>query len=248
MSVRSLQDVPRLVRGAGSPRTPLRTLGLLGDVHAEDLRLEAALVHLEARGVERIACVGDVSDGPGSLARTCALLEARGVLTVSGNHERWLLADRARELPFAHRLASEPEDVWRFCRFLPPMLELATVAGPALLCHGVAWDDMAVIDPDTTDAHARSQAALADLLAAGRFAWMLAGHTHRFMLRRFDHLGVVNAGTLARRDESRLVPVRAGFVRIDFEARIVEHFELDGDPARGEVRVAAPRTLPLDAA
>lgn len=243
-SVRSLDDVRRLARGPGAPKSPLRTLGLLGDVHAEDARLEAALTHLTALGVDRIACVGDVCDGEGSLARTCALLSDHGVVTVGGNHERWLLADRVRELPGAHRLATEPEEVWRFCRFLPPMLELSTVAGPALLCHGVAWDDMAVIDPDTIDRYARSLPALSDLLAAERFAWMLAGHTHRFMLRRFDHVGIVNAGTLARRDASGFDKV-AGFVRIDFEARVVEHFELRGDPARGEVVIGEARVHPL---
>lgn len=237
--VMSLEDVPRLVRGPGAQRTPLKTLGLVGDVHAEDARLELALEVLARRGVERIACVGDVADGEGSLARACALLDAHGVLTVAGNHERWLLSDRMRELPYAHHLAREPEDVWRFCRFLPPMLELATVAGPALLCHAVAWDDMLVVDPDTEDGWARRARALADVMRAGRFAWMLAGHTHRFMLRRFDHLGIVNAGTLSRRDPAPCI------VRVDFEARLVEHVAIELGEDGGGARVGATRTLPL---
>ena len=40
-------------------------LGVIGDVHAEDIRLELALNHLQANGVDQIICPGDVVDGIG---------------------------------------------------------------------------------------------------------------------------------------------------------------------------------------
>ncbi len=54
-------------------------MGLLGDVHAEDLRLEVALAWFRTE-VDEIACVGDVVDGLGS-DETCVVTldEARDV-------------------------------------------------------------------------------------------------------------------------------------------------------------------------
>lgn len=209
----------RLTRGLGAPRTPLGTLGLLGDLHAEDERLAVALAVLD--GVDRVASVGDLCDGEGDLGRTLALLSDHGVLTVRGNHDRFLLADEQRSLPFSHRVVDLDAEQVRFVAELPAALELSTVAGPALLGHGVGDDDMAVIDPETTERVARWHRAFAEVLDEGRVAWLLGGHTHRFMLRRFEHLGVVNAGTLCRRDEPASP---AGFLRIDFGRRAVQRW------------------------
>lgn len=227
--MRPLDDVPRLPSGLGAPRRPLRTLGLIGDVHAEGDRLEVAIATM--RDVDRLASVGDVVDGDGDLSRCIALLEAHDVLTVGGNHERFMLAGRLRDLPFSHELADQSDEVARFLSSRPPMIELHTTAGAALLCHGVGRDDMAVIDPRTDDRVARWHAALKELLEAERFAWMLAGHTHQFMLRRFDHLGIVNAGTLSRRLEALVIdgPRLPGFVRIDFSERVVDRWTFAGD-------------------
>jgi predicted phosphodiesterase len=76
-------------------------VGLIGDVHAEDALLEAALDYLKGKNVEVILCTGDVADGFGSVARCCELLHQNGVRTVRGNHDRWLIADVMRVLPEA---------------------------------------------------------------------------------------------------------------------------------------------------
>jgi predicted phosphodiesterase len=212
----------------------------LGDLHAEAERLAVALEVLSGRGVDRLGSVGDVCDGEGDLAATVALLEAHEVLTVRGNHDRWFSADQRRDPPFSHRVAHEPAEVVALVRALPPALELATVAGPALLGHGVGRDDMAAIDPETTDRVARWHRALGELLDEGRITWLLGGHTHRFMLRRFDHLGVVNAGALSRRDEAP-GDRAACFVRIDFEARSVERWTF----APGTAEIAGVEQLAL---
>jgi hypothetical protein len=72
-------------RTAGAIRTTaadfrhLERIGLIGDVHTEDARLERAIRELVARGAERLLCVGDIVDGPGDLARCCDLL--RGTMS-----------------------------------------------------------------------------------------------------------------------------------------------------------------------
>ena len=41
-------------------------------------------------GVDQIVCTGDLPDGTGDLEESCRLLQ-KNVLTVRGNHDRWLL-------------------------------------------------------------------------------------------------------------------------------------------------------------
>ena len=61
--------------------------GLLGDIHGNREALEAALACLEARGVERIACVGDLV-GYNADAEACVeLLRRREVTSIAGNHD-----------------------------------------------------------------------------------------------------------------------------------------------------------------
>ena len=49
-------------------------------------------------------------------------------------------------------------------------------------------------------------------------AFVLCGHSHLRMVRHFDHLTVVNAGTL--------LPDRAGFCTVDFEQRNARFFDI----------------------
>jgi hypothetical protein len=63
-----------------------RRLGVIGDVHAEHRRLDAALNFLSSAGVDAICCTGDVADGPGCVDTCCALLASANVLTVGGRY------------------------------------------------------------------------------------------------------------------------------------------------------------------
>jgi predicted phosphodiesterase len=61
-------------------------LGVLGDIHCEDVALKAARALFAERGVSRILAVGDLVDGRGDPHRTLELLNE--VDAVAGNH-RW---------------------------------------------------------------------------------------------------------------------------------------------------------------
>ncbi len=61
--------------------------GILGDIHANLSALTTALASLDRHGCERIVSVGDVV-GYGAAPKECiALLRARGVSVVLGNHD-----------------------------------------------------------------------------------------------------------------------------------------------------------------
>jgi len=86
-------------------------IGVIGDVHACDDRLAGLLAFFESRDLDRIICVGDIVTGPGSPDRCVELLADADVLTVRGNHDRWLLEGMPPVGPQGHRL----EDFQRAC-------------------------------------------------------------------------------------------------------------------------------------
>lgn len=123
-----------------SPR--LRYLGVIGDVHAREDLLERAANALREANVDAIVCVGDVY-GPGEGTELCCrLLKARQILTVRGNHDRWLLEAIERDNELRSSVGSEAV---QFLSTLPATLSIETEAGPTLVCHGVGENDLAHI-------------------------------------------------------------------------------------------------------
>ncbi len=173
-------------------------LGIIGDIHAEAVRLERALAWFARVGVDQVAFVGDVVDGRGDLPRCIALLG--DAIGVRGNHERWFLADTMRMLSDVHRIADVDPATVAALSALPPTRTIATPLGPLLLCHGMGDDDMGGLRPDdrgyALDVNDRVQA----IVAARSHAIVVAGHTHQRMVRRIGDVTFINAGTLAGDD------------------------------------------------
>jgi predicted phosphodiesterase len=193
----------------------LRRLGVIGDVHCESETLGQALDGLETMNVETVLCVGDLVDGPGDADATLAMLDARGVQCVAGNHERWFLAGEQRSLDDATLEISEVSRA--FIESLPRLRRYATPNGDALLCHGVGEDDEAWLLPDTRGYALQDIPTLRELMVDDEVQFMIGGHTHERMVRVFPGLTVVNAGTIHRKDEQT-------FMVVDFEAMRVEFY------------------------
>ncbi len=220
-------DCPRVVSGPGAPDRPLSRFALIGDVHAEDERLVAAIALARGEHVERLLCVGDVADGHGDLDRTIAVLEAERVLVIRGNHDRWFLGDHLRTLRPV-QLRSDHERAAESVRLWLPILELSTIHGPLLLCHAIGDDDGAVLKAHTTLTDVHAVAAWERVKRAGRFRFMAAGHTHEPMVRELDGITVLNPGTL-KRDDLPSVAI------VDLARRMMDVHDLD-DPERPFLR------------
>ena len=61
--------------------------GVLGDIHGNLEALQAALGALDARGVTRIACVGDIVGYNADPDACVEALRARGAIAIAGNHD-----------------------------------------------------------------------------------------------------------------------------------------------------------------
>jgi len=197
----------------------IRRLGVIGDLHAEDQRLALVLDWLAGAGVDAIVCTGDIADGRGCVNLSCALLQQARVVVVAGNHDRWLLEDRVRHVPEAHCLAALDESSVAYLRNLPRSVELDTVAGRLLLCHGVGDNDLGKVWPGTSRSPIERSRQLDTLLDAGRYRFLVNGHLHYRVLIDFQDLLLMNAGTLKG--------AYAGFSIMDFEQAVVRAYGLD---------------------
>lgn len=175
-------------------------LGVIADIHGNAVALEAVLVALRARGIERFVCLGDVASGPRP-AETLATVRGLGCPVVMGN------ADAAVLSPVPIPVGDDEDgrrwtEIERWCRDRLDADALAFLAGFAatvtvevggvgvLACHGTprSFDEplSARSSPDDLDG------ALAGVAAAV----VLAGHTHRAMVHRHRGVLLVNPGSV----------------------------------------------------
>jgi len=201
----------------------IKRLGIVGDIHGADEHLALALTFLREADVDAIVCNGDITDGIGHAGRCCELLEEHGVITVFGNHDRWFLSGEMRDLP----IVSAPEEFTpktrKFLKSLPGTLPLQTVSGALLLCHGMGENDMRSLLIDDGEYALHTNDELQHLLLRKEFRYVICGHTHRRMVRRFEGLTVINPGPIRDIHES-------GLTIADFASGTAQFYDLkNGD-------------------
>jgi len=212
-----------------------KRIGVIGDVHAHHRNLEVALDYLSSQQVDVIVCTGDIMDGQGDVDVCVELLSGADVVTVRGNHDRWVMQNKARHVPHAHQLAELTDDVVDYLQALPVQQQLNTVAGRLLLCHGVAQHDLHKIWPGTERMAAERSSELDALIDTGGFELMINGHMHYRTLIHFEALTLLNAGTV-RGDH------RPGFSLLDLSEQLVHGYEVF---AEAEHKVEHVKTLHL---
>lgn len=214
-------------------------IGLIGDVHTEHARLRTAVAHLRAQEVDLIVCTGDVPDGastPADVDRCCALLRDEGVLTVCGNHDRWLQDGEMRDLAGATPLEELTAKTHDYLASLPTTIELATPMGLVLLCHGLGENDMAQVQAHERGKELDDNEALQLLLKSARYRAVLNGHTHKAGVIELEGVSLINAGTL-RRDRTPCCSVA------DFEHGEVVFFDItDAGPITERARYKLTRS------
>lgn len=193
-------------------------IGIIGDVHAEHEHLAIALDKLTAEGAEVILCTGDIVDGTGDVETCIELLSAHNVQTVRGNHDRWLLENKARHIPNAHQLDMLSTPVVEFLQALPPQRQIPTSSGTLLLCHGVGNNDLQKVWPGTARMPVEQSTQLDQFIANPDLHLMVNGHVHYRTIIHFHGLVLINAGTL-RGDH------HPGFSLLDLDAHEIQGFE-----------------------
>lgn len=201
---------------------PVRRIGIIGDVHGELTALSFALEHLAH--ADCILCTGDIVDGPGCADACARLLQRYSVITVAGNHERWLFTNKARDIPDADDGRALQETTLSFLVSLPQCVELATTSGRLLLSHGVGRHDMAQVWPGSDRLGPQRCAALDALIASGRYRYFVHGHIHYRLVLEFQRMTLINAGALKRNLQPDFKP---GFMLLDTDTKQLQCYHLD---------------------
>jgi putative phosphoesterase len=170
-------------------------LGILGDVHCQDVKLVLAINYLR-NNADAIVCVGDIVDGTGDCSKCIDLLIENEILAVRGNHDAWLLANEMRSLNGAIRKEELSEKHIIYLSDLKAEVELSFARIKLLLCHGIGTNDMACIKPDDYGYGLECNEDLWKVIRKNRYQYMIGGHTHKEMVRKIEKLVIINPGSM----------------------------------------------------
>lgn len=112
---------------------------VIADIHGNALALRAVLAHIDAQGISAIVNLGDHFSGPLDAAGVWDLLSERPMLSVRGNHDRYLIDTPADDLGASDRAAHDvlADDALDWIATLPSEIDL----GAVYLCHATPTDD-----------------------------------------------------------------------------------------------------------
>jgi len=206
-------------------------IGVIGDIHTRADRLQWAIRVLHGHEVELIVATGDIVDGPApeAVARICQLLHEQRVLTVLGNHDRWLLDEQHRELPEATFLEDVDRGTREFMQALPQVAELQTPHGLLLLGHGLGNNDMTCLYPYDHGPSLKNNTTLQAILQSERYRYVVSGHTHLRMVREITGVTFINAGALHYTREPCCL-------MLDFDAKQAQFFDCVEDDSAAFTR------------
>lgn len=202
----------------------LQRVGTIGDIHGEAKNLKIALEFLSQANVDQIMSVGDIIDGktPQDVIECLDLLQTYKVLTVSGNHERWIIKGQNMLLPDATHWQELNEKSQKFIKKLPATREFDTERGRLLLCHGLGSNDMVGVWPGDYGVALEYNLDLLRLTMEGLYKFVINGHTHARMVRAFDSVTIINAGTLVNKQSPC-------FLVADFTVGYVQFYDIRQD-------------------
>ncbi len=177
-------------------------LALMGDIHGNQLALQAVLEAATAAKVDRLLVTGDLVGYYFAPLQVLELLSSWTCDVVRGNHEEMLSKARNDAAYLAtvearygsglrvalEQLSSQQLD--SFCS-LPNALEINIDGSLILLCHGVPEDLDQYIYPDT------DQEILVRCFSQN-YDLVVMGHTHYPMLRQIGNTTLVNPGSVGQ--------------------------------------------------
>jgi predicted phosphodiesterase len=123
-------------------------LAVISDIHANLAALEAVLDDIVTKSPDSIFNLGDCVSGALWPRETMELLEARGIPSVRGNHDRWLCERPMERLAGSDRFALDSlgEDWVGKLYDLPATTD---VNGDVYAVHGTPGDDNVYLLEDT---------------------------------------------------------------------------------------------------
>ena len=202
-------------------------IGVIADVHANEVALEAVLADVPP--VDGLVCAGDVVGYNPWPAECVEAIRDRGVPTIMGNHDRAVASgtsfrfNRMAAAGVEHARAALSEAQLEWLRGLPA--ERQAFDGRLKVVHG---------HPEDPDRYTYPAEFGPDLL--GDEDVLVMGHTHLQHHETYDEGIVLNPGSVG---QPRDGDPRAAYAVVDLEAGRVEERRVEYDVERVVAAVAA---------
>lgn len=177
-------------------------LGLIGDIHGNNLALEAVLDSAEKQDVELLLITGDIVGYYFWPKEVMTLLSSWDTIAVRGNHEEML--DKTRKNSsimniIEHKygcglritLNTLPVEQLDWLTTLPHPREIYIDGSRILLCHGSPWDLNQYIYPDCENDTIKRFLGM-------NFDWIVFGHTHYPMILNYGTTIIINPGSVGQ--------------------------------------------------
>jgi putative phosphoesterase len=173
------------------------------DIHGNLPALDAVRAAIAREGADLVVNLGDIVSGPLWPHETAQALRELNWPTIRGNHERWVLGDRATMGPsdaFAADRLDAADRAW--IASLPPTLQ---PADDVLCCHGTPTSDLVYFLETTTPNHgidgspgvrAATLAEARERLGGVTAPLVLCGHSHMPRMLQVDRTLIVNPGSV----------------------------------------------------
>lgn len=177
-------------------------LALLGDIHGNDLALNAVLAAASLANVETLLITGDLVGYYDAPRKVMELLQPWDKYVVRGNHEEMLAIARS-DSEFLKRVEKKygtglrtaideltSQQIDELCN-LPHPVDLMISEIRILLCHGAPWDVDLYVYPDAAP-------ELFQRCADQNFDIVVMGHTHYPMCQKIGRTLLVNPGSVGQ--------------------------------------------------
>lgn len=165
------------------------TIALISDIHGNLAALEAVLAEIDARGIDRVLCLGDMGGYYAQVDAVCDLLRARAIPALMGNHD-WYLAEgvpcprsNSANRCLDHQRATMRADTLAWLQGLSPSAEWDGIQ----LVHG-GWNDP--LDEYLVPSRATFSALPGQVFASG--------HSHVALTWRDGALRYCNPGSVGQ--------------------------------------------------
>ena len=175
---------------------------LLSDIHSNFYAIEAVLLAVKKRNIQKLIITGDFVGYYFWPQETLNLLDGWDVTAIAGNHDRMLKkaihdaeykSEVSKKYGSGLNVAIDELDGGKikWLMDMPDSLKLQTKHGCILLCHGSPWDVDEYIYPDLDEISLVRYSNL-------NVKWVVQGHTHYSMKQKVGAVTIINPGSVGQ--------------------------------------------------
>jgi predicted phosphodiesterase len=163
-------------------------VAIIADIHGNLLALEAVFADMRHRDIDQTINLGDCVSGPLWPRDVCELLMATPMLTIRGNHDRWVSGPDPRRMGasdcYAHGKLRNDQLHW-----LGALPGSADAGDGIFACHGTPTDDnLYLVEQIDGGRLVRAEpTAIQHRLGDTRARVVLCGHSHQPHLIQLPH-------------------------------------------------------------